>query len=662
MKSYKNYSSISKKMIVTISISISIVLAVITIGLSQYLAEQRHLSVEHELAQQMDVNSNKIKLFFNEKIRVLNTVFRSPALLDWIISHKKIDSEISKADLDSFIEQLTVESKADKEIMSVFFGSGLTGEYFFEKGIYNDDNYSVFGRSWWEDIKKTHETSISEVQLHPSFKTFYSAINFPVFYKDEFIGVGGADILVNTISTMVEKLKFQNQGQAFLFDSLGRTIHFSQLEGFELNQSITDLDLVDGNKGFAKLFDNKDRVHQLMPITLQHKEQLVLVKKIETLDYKLDWYLGLSLPNNVISDPVNHTIKQVILVSIILTMIISILVGFLAKRLCKPLSDVQIALEKIAQGDGDLSQRLSIKGKDETAKVAMAVNNIISHLQLMISQIVGSTNELDSAVSYVDDLSTKSNLSNQSILKDIDKVVQAIGELSLCSNEIDLQAQDTESSVSKANILCEQGQSMIKQSNQDLIDLAQQFTDTTHEVEQLNLQSNDISAVLDVIKSVAEQTNLLALNAAIEAARAGENGRGFAVVADEVRQLAQRSQESTSQIHQIIEKLQTRAQVAAKEMQTAKGKLNSFEKHSTHLENAFIDISKQITQCVDNTNLIAQQSKSQAQTTSELDKLMHILQFEVSDQMNRSSEIVVCQNQLAASSSNLFNLVKRFKI
>lgn len=661
MKHYKNYSSISKKMIVTISISITIVLAIITIALSQYLANQRHLSVENELTQQMEVNSNKIKLFINEKIRVLDTVFRSPALLNWITSHKKVNSNINQDKLALFIEQLTAESKADKEIMSVFFGSAFTGEYFFEKGIYSDDGYSVYGRSWWEDIKQTHETSISEVQLHPAFKSFYSAINFPVFHNNEFIGVGGADILVSTISDMVEKLKFQNQGQAFLFDSLGRTIHFSQLSNFELNQPIADLDKHKGNSGFLTLYNNKDKSNQLMPIKLNHENQLVLVKKIDSPNYKLDWYLGLVLPQNVISEPVNKTIKQVILLSIVLIVIISLLVGFLAKRLCKPLSDVQMALEEIAQGDGDLSQRLSIKGKNETAKVA-AVNDIISHLQLMISQIVGSTIELDSAVSHVDDLSKMSNVSNQTILNDMDKVVKSIGELMQSSTKIDLQAHDTEDSVNQANALSDQGQAMIQQSNQDLVSLAQQFTDTAFEVEQLNAQTNDITAVLDVIKSVAEQTNLLALNAAIEAARAGENGRGFAVVADEVRQLAGRSQESTNQIHEIIEKLQTRASIASDEMQTAKNKLRSFEKHATHLENAFVDISKQITQCVHNTNLIAQQSKSQAKTTTELDNLMKVLQKEVAEQMNRSCELVVCQNQLAASSSNLFNLVKRFKV
>ena len=129
-----------------------------------------------------------------------------------------------------------------------------------------------------------------------------------------------------------------------------------------------------------------------------------------------------------------------------------------------------------------------------------------------------------------------------------------------------------------------------------------------------------------------------------------------------MRQLAARSQESTSQIHEIIEKLQTRAKVAADQMQLAKQKLGRFEQDACELETAFKDISKQINQCVDNTNLIAQQSKSQAQTTNKLDILMKNLQTETLTQIHRSSEIATCQNQLAISSACLFDLVKRFKV
>jgi len=122
------------------------------------------------------------------------------------------------------------------------------------------------------------------------------------------------------------------------------------------------------------------------------------------------------------------------------------------------------------------------------------------------------------------------------------------------------------------------------------------------------------------------------------------------------------SQKSTSQIHDIIEKLQSRAKVATTEMQTAKEKLKFFEKYSAQLQNSFIDICKQITHCVKNTNRIAQQSNSQTKTTNELDILMQVLQSEVTDQIQRSFEIVSYQNQLASSSSSLFNLVKQFKV
>jgi methyl-accepting chemotaxis protein len=203
---------------------------------------------------------------------------------------------------------------------------------------------------------------------------------------------------------------------------------------------------------------------------------------------------------------------------------------------------------------------------------------------------------------------------------------------------------------------------MIKDNQQELAVVAEQFSQANSVMRQLRDESDNISEVLNVIKSVAEQTNLLALNAAIEAARAGENGRGFAVVADEVRQLAARSESSTNQIQAIIEQLQTSSETASTMMQHATEQLQAFESHSDKLNSAFADISQQVGLCVSANGEITEQVSAQAQTSAELDQVLHSLEQTVEQQIKGSTEIASCQTQLANSSKGLYTLVGSFKV
>lgn len=658
MLSFNSASSISRKLVIAISTTIFAIFSLVTVFLANYFAEQRSAQITEQIYSEMTSSALQVEQFFAKKIRGLHTLFRAPNTLEWIA--RRTQAGEATQQVLQFSQALSAESKADSEVLSIFFGSALSGEYFFEKGIYNKDGYTVYGRPWWEEIKRTRKIVVSEVQLHPEYQKNYTAINFPVEHQGEFVGVGGADIIIPSISQFVDKLTFQGQGRAFLVDGKGRLIHFSGEHSFALNQAVNEFDNSPQHQGFSDLLQAQES--KLYDLTYDGVAYQAAVLSVPHQDFKLDWKIALLVPQNVVNAPVNEAILNLVILSIALIIVLSTTVGLITKKLCKPLSDVQLALEQIAAGNGDLTKRITVKGQDETARVGTAVNNIIAHLQDMVQGIKVATQELDSAITYVDGLTQESERTNRTMLNDMNTTVSAVSELATSASSIQAQANTAQQAVSAADNMASQGQAMIKDNQRELANVASQFQQANAVMGQLRTESDNISEVLNVIKSVAEQTNLLALNAAIEAARAGENGRGFAVVADEVRQLAARSESSTNQIQEIIDHLQKSAETASNMMEQATEKLSTFESHSDKLNLAFSEISEQVGMCVAANSEITEQVTAQAQTSSELDKVLHTLEYAVGTQIKGSTEIASCQTQLANSSKALYGQVSSFKV
>ncbi len=660
MRVFSSITSMSKKLVLAISATILVIFVISASVLTHYLAEQRTNQVQQEINTQLQASAQQVEQFFSTKIRALNTLFRAPNTLNWL-SERRSATEPAQQ-IASLTKSLSAESSADPEILSIFFGSALTGEYFYENGIYNTDGYSVYGRPWWEAVKASQNTIISKVELHPSYQKNYAAINFPVQYQGRFIGVGGADILIPSLSQFVDALNYQNQGYGFLIDGENRIIHFSASSHLELNQDFAELDQQSAHQGFGQMLNASNSQQQLHTLRFNNEEHKAVIMPIPQANFELDWRIGLLIPQQVIAKPVNQSIYQVIGFSVLLIIVLGGIVGLITKKLCQPLTEVQCALEQIAKGNGDLTKRIQVNGKDEVAKVAHAVNDIISHLHSMVASIKNSTQELDTSISYVEGLSKQGEHTNQSMLNTMHTTVSAVSELASSANNIKQQAESAQQAIHFADEMANRGQEIITENKTELHQLASQFGEANEVVAQLKVESEGISEVLDVIKSVAEQTNLLALNAAIEAARAGENGRGFAVVADEVRQLAARSESSTNQIQQIINQLQASSEKASSMMTLAQQKLTHFESHSEQLSGSFSDISTQVSQCVDANTLITDQVGLQATTSSELDQLLHELELAASEQSARSGEIASCQTQLANAGHELAAQVSRFKV
>ncbi|BCS45196.1 methyl-accepting chemotaxis protein [Pseudomonas amygdali pv. tabaci] len=330
------------------------------------------------------------------------------------------------------------------------------------------------------------------------------------------------------------------------------------------------------------------------------------------------------------------------------------------RSITHPISQSLTIAERIAKND--LTEVIEPQGHDEVARLMMALKAMQSGLRTTLSSISDSSNQLASTAEEMHAVTEDANKGMQRQNNEVEMAATAVTEMSAAVEEVARNASAASEAATRSNSSAVSGRARVDQTVEAISLMVGSVEVATQEVQGLAVMATDISKVLDVIRAIAEQTNLLALNAAIEAARAGEAGRGFAVVADEVRALAHRTQQSTSEIEQMISSIQKGTGAAVSAMSNTNAQAQKTLDTAHGAGSALVEITESIDNITERNVLIATASEEQAQVAREVDRSLVSIRDLSNQASDGSSQTAIATSELTKLAVELNRLVSQFRM
>ncbi|QCP49062.1 HAMP domain-containing protein [Trinickia violacea] len=389
--------------------------------------------------------------------------------------------------------------------------------------------YDPTASPWYKTAEATGKPTVTAPYRDPVTKQLVVSFPVPIFQNGDLRAVVSGDIRMNTIVDTIRTMKPTPSSFAFIVDSAGEIVAHPEA-GLILNRAENLSDWLTPE-------NIKDLVGkaELREVTIGGKRFLLRGAAVPNTN----WMLIVALDVAEGNAGLHALVLWSTVVAALITILSLVVAGAVVSRSFVRLSRVQDAMQAIASGSGDLTQRLAEDGTDEVGKIAASFNVFVEKIHAILSQVRDVSRSVDTAASEIAsgnrDLSSRTEMASANLQ-----------ETAAAMEEVDATGRNAAASVVQATDEAS-GASQAARTGHDKVTIA---TDTMARVEQ---SSERVGNITSIIEGIAFQTNILALNAAVEAARAGEQGRGFAVVATEVRGLAQRSASAAKEIKALIE-------------------------------------------------------------------------------------------------------------
>ena len=441
---------------------------------------------------------------------------------------------------------------------------------------------------------------------------------YPILIDGKFVGIAGVDRKLDKLLTLIDDFRPYNTSKTWLISRLGKFITATHDTKRVSMKSVTEF------PALSRLFKAPGSNQQTRVTEGEDPATGNAVYVIYTSIPTGEWGLVTTVEKDELMAPVTNSTYTAISTAVVLLLLLSGIVYVLVTRMVsQPLADILEKLQRVAEGCGNLKTRVEINSNDEVGELATAFNRFIGTQADMIGQLDQAVSRMDSSTQTMKDTidSTKGAVSSQR--NEHLQVSAAVSEMSATAREVAKNVSLVASNISDVTTDIEHGQSSVAETVTGVDHLEQELNQLSSTIDDVSRAAHEIGSVLEVINGIAEQTNLLALNAAIEAARAGEQGRGFAVVADEVRTLAQRTQSSTLEIHQVIETLQRTAELAVNSMVTNRKSLEHLIGTANVAGDSLGKITDAMTAIEDISNQISVAAEQQSATTDEIDRNIH---------------------------------------
>ncbi|NVD08410.1 methyl-accepting chemotaxis protein [Vibrio sp. JPW-9-11-11] len=624
-------NSISIKQKVVAGITFAVLASTIIVGV---MAQRQARSVLEDRLINLEVPATleQISGQIDDEVRQLLAAAKQLADNEFI--KQAIDTTSISPEVEARLVKQLNNMRAQYQLNDASVANRDTAYYWNQNGFLRQLNQQQDG--WFFGFKQSgNATSVSIFQeANGDVKMFtnYQSLNG--------MSMSGLSKSMDDMVALLNGFQIEESGFVFLADAQGQVqIH---------------RDSSKAKSTLAKLFGgdtsqllNKSSFN-LIEAVYEGQDVLVATSFIPSMN----WFVVGVIPVDEVFAELNDVATQMMVTTIVVAGLFILMGLFLANGIARPIQAIATRFVDLGKGDGDLSQRIEVKGRDEIGQLSEGFNGFIEKIHQSMKEVASTSHALQAAA---DGVSTKSHTTHNNSQVQRDQTIQvvtAINQMGATISEIASNAATAAETASTASDNTQEGQNVVNKAKDAISRLALDIENTGRVVEQLASTTQEIGSILDVIRDISEQTNLLALNAAIEAARAGEQGRGFAVVADEVRNLASRTAASTEEIQKMINQLQGDAKDAVSAMEAGKSVTGEGVSASDEAVEVLVRISERI-------HDISDRNTQVATATEEQSTVVHTINQNI-EEINAINEVTTgTAEELAAASTELKDLSQR---